>query len=175
MLRSLGRLVKRWVLRPLLTVLAILYFLIDALVLGALRPVFRWLGRMALFERLGARVRRLGPYATLILLVIPVVVLEPAKPVGFFLIGTGHGMGGVAMIVVAELLKIVLVERLFHMSKDKLLTIRAFAWGYVRVVRWLDWLKALPPWRLTVEAARRISGWVRGRVRRARAWVIRQV
>jgi hypothetical protein len=39
-------------------------------------------------------------------------------------------VGGLIVLGVAELLKLVLIERLFGISRDKLMSIPAFAWGY---------------------------------------------
>ncbi|MGR0182969.1 hypothetical protein [Azospirillum aestuarii] len=161
--RRLGAPLRRFVLRPLLTVAALVYFLIDAVALEAVRPLAAWIGRQRFAERLAARIRRLGPYPTLALFVIPLVILEPLKPVGLYLMGTGHALQGALLLGGVELVKVTLVERLFHIGKDKLLTIPAFAWCYVRVVRWLAWLTALPPW----QAAKRVVGRVVGRVRAA--------
>lgn len=163
MWRKLGGPLRRVVLRPLVTAAALVYFLIDAVALEALRPLAAWIGRQRFAERLAARIRRLGPYPTLALFLIPLVVLEPLKPVGLYLMGTGHPVQGILLLGAVELVKVTLVERLFHIGKDKLLTIPAFAWCYVRVVRWLAWLTALPPWL----AAKRVVGRVVGRVREA--------
>ncbi|WP_448205543.1 hypothetical protein [Azospirillum sp. sgz302134] len=164
---------KRWVVRPVLTVLAVLYFLIDAVVLAAIRPLAAWIGRLRLFARITAWISRLGPYPTLALFVVPLIILEPAKPVGFYLLGTGHAVQGVLVIGIAEVLKVTLVERLFRISKDKLLTIPAFAWCYVRVVRWLDWLTSLPPWVAVKRVAARVREAARHRLGLLRGWVWR--
>ena len=165
--RRLGAPLRRFVLRPLLTVAALVYFLIDAVALEAVRPLAAWIGRQRFAERLAARIRRLGPYPTLALFVIPLVILEPLKPVGLYLMGTGHALQGALLLGGVELVKVTLVERLFHIGKDKLLTIPAFAWCYVRVVCWLAWLTALPPW----QAAKRVVGRVRETIRPALAVV----
>ncbi|OYD84248.1 hypothetical protein [Azospirillum brasilense] len=167
MARRLGALLRRFVLRPLLSAAALLYFLIDAVALEALRPLAAWIGRQRFAERLAARIRRLGRYPTLALFVIPLVVLEPLKPVGLYLMGTGHPVQGALLLGAVELVKVTLVERLFHIGKDKLLTIPAFAWCYVRVVRWLAWLTALPPW----QAAKRAVGRMRAAIRPALALI----
>jgi hypothetical protein len=74
----------------------------------------------------------LTPYATLVLLLVPVIILEPFKPAGAYLIAIGHLVSGVSLIAIGDLLKTFLVERLFHFSRDKLMTIPAFA----RVYNW---------------------------------------
>lgn len=163
----LGRL-----LRPLVAVLALIYFLIDALVYWVVRPLAAWIGRWAFFPRFAAWVAGLGRYPTLALFLVPLVILEPAKPVGGWLIATGHPIQGGLVLAVAEVLKLTLVERLFHLCRDKLLTIPAFAWVYWRAVAVLDWVKALPPWQAAArlvarlrDAARRIAVRIRGWVR----------
>ena len=151
---------------PVVLVLAVLYFVIDSVFHVALRPFVRWLSRLALPKRLNAWIRTLGPYPTLALFLVPIILLEPVKPVGLYLIGTGHAIGGAAFLAIGEVLKIVVVERLFQMSREKLMRIPAFAWVYRFVVGWLDRLKALPPWQLVMAAHRRIRALL-GRVRRA--------
>ena len=165
--------VKHWLLRPVVSAAALLYFLIDLVVFGAIRPFAAWVGGWRIFSWVARWVAGLGPYPTLALFVIPLVVLEPAKPVGVYLIGTGHAVDGVLVIGIAEVLKITLVERLFRMSRDKLLTIPAFAWVYVRVVRWVGWLKAQPAWQAMLRVARRVKEGARSMARTLREWAWR--
>ncbi|GLR78680.1 hypothetical protein [Azospirillum oryzae] len=161
-------------LRPVASLLAVGYFLLDALAYWVVRPVVRRIARLPLFGRIGHWVAGLGPYPSLILVLVPLALLEPAKPVGAWLFATGRPMAGVAVIVGAELIKITLVERLFHVAKPKLLTIGWFAWGYVRVTAWLAWLKETAPFR----AARRLLYGLRRlgrRVRRRLSLMMRRV
>ncbi|CAO3400638.1 hypothetical protein [Azospirillum palustre] len=155
------RLLSR-LLRPVATLFAVAYFLLDALAYWVVRPVASRIARLPLFARLGQWVAGLGPYPSLVLVLVPLALLEPAKPVGAWLFATGRPMAGAGVIVGAELVKITLVERLFHIAKPKLLTIGWFAWGYVRVAAWLAWLKETAP----VRAARRLLIAVRQFARR---------
>ena len=124
-----------------------------------------------MFSRIEGWIRALGPYPTLALFVVPLILLEPAKPVGFFLIGTGRFTRGVLVIAVGEIVKITLVERLFHMSRDKLMTIPAFAWCYRHVIAWLAWLKAMPAWQAVLRRFDRIRQAGRQLYRHTAAWV----
>lgn len=155
------RLLSR-LLRPVATLFAVAYFLLDALAYWVVRPVASRIARLPLFARFGQWVAGLGPYPSLVLVLVPLALLEPAKPVGAWLFATGRPMAGAAVIIGAELVKITLVERLFHIAKPKLLTIGWFAWGYVRVTAWLAWLKETAP----VRAARRLLIAVRQFARR---------
>jgi hypothetical protein len=46
-------------------------------------------------------------------------------------------------LIVGELLKLVLVERLFSLTRDKLMKIPAFAWAYTKFFEIKTWLKVL--------------------------------
>ncbi len=154
------RVVKR-VLGPFVAVAAVLYFLIDALFYWLVKPIAVWLGRQRILEGMRDWIRSLGPYPTLALFLVPVIILEPVKPVALYLLGTGQFMAGTLVLVIGELLKITLVERLFHLGKDKLMTIAAFAWAYGFVMGWLDYLKSLPPWQAVLRQFRKIKARVR--------------
>jgi hypothetical protein len=148
------------ILKSILAVVAFLYFCIDALFLSVVRVFAAKLCSLPGVDRLARWLGSLGPYPTLILFLIPLAVLEPVKPIGVYLIGSGRIVSGVLVIVVGEVLKITLVERLFYLSRDKLLSIPAFAWCYGIVTGWLAMLRAMPIWQLMlryVAAIRRLA------------------
>ena len=132
-------------------ILVTIYFLIDDVVLAAIRPIVARLAELRLFARLAEAIHRLPPYPTLVLFLVPFVVLEPFKLWGLWLVATGHLTFGGTMLAVSHLTSIVLVERLFHATRDKLLTIGWFARAYGAVMRLYDWsvgrLKATAAWR----------------------------
>lgn len=127
------------ILRAPLVVLVALYFLLDDVVLAAVRPLVAWAAGLRLFVRLSAWFDRLSPYPTLALFAVPFIVLEPPKLISLYLIGTGHFRSGVLMLVTSHLLSIVLIERLFHVSKPKLMRIGWFAYAFGQVMRLRDW------------------------------------
>jgi hypothetical protein len=135
-------------LRPVAAAAAALYFLIDAVVLTTVRmigkPLLRALSGLRIFDALAVWLASLGPYPTLALFLVPVIILEPAKPVGAFLIATGHLISGFSLIAIAEVLKIVSVERFFHFRRDKLMTIPAFARVYNWAQAWLEYSRSHP-------------------------------
>jgi hypothetical protein len=153
------------VLTPVALVLAIAYFLIDALFLSMIRPIASRLARLPIFAGLTAWVRSLGPYSTLALFLVPVLLLEPVKPIGAYLIGTRHVIGGTLLIMLGEVLKIVIVERIFHLGRDKLMSIRTFAHCYRFVTRWLAYLRAFPAWQAAERRMRRVRALSRRIVR----------
>src|SRR3954466_8119000 len=131
-------------------------------------PISRWIGRHFEFRRLRAWIRSLSPYPSLALFSVPVLILEPIKPVAAYLAATGQVLGGTVTFIVGELLKLVLVERLFHLTRDKLMRIPAFAWGYGKFAEMKAWLQATEAWR----AIRAISRAVKDRVARVRAKLV---
>jgi hypothetical protein len=134
--------------------IAIPYFLLDAIFATVAIPLSRWIAGHWAFARIHRLILSLRPYPTLLLLAVPVIVLEPVKPVGLYLIGTGHATLGLAALAIAEILKLVLIERLFSVSRDKLLTIPAFAWGYGKYT-------AVKCWLMSFEAWQRVLRWSR--------------
>src|SRR6476660_88875 len=78
---------------------------------------------------------------------VPVIVLEPAKPLSGYLIGTGHFFAGAVTFITAEVLKLTFVERLFVLNRNKLLSIPAFAWGYQYWRRMMDAVESLEVWK----------------------------
>jgi hypothetical protein len=164
--RGVGR-----VFAPVAAVLAFLYFLIDALFLPPIRLLGRWLGGFSAFARLGEWIRTLGPYQTLALFLVPLIILEPVKPVAAYLAAKGHYTRSIAVLVVGEILKVTIVERLFHVGRPKLLTIPTFARIYDYVMAWYAWFEALPPWQAVLRRVRAIKAQARATWLRMRAWV----
>lgn len=135
------------ILKPVTYIVAAIYFLVDAVFMAVARPISRWLGRHLEFKRLRAWIRSLPPYPSLALFSVPVIILEPIKPVAAYLAATGQVLSAAVAFVIGELLKLVLVERLFHLTRDKLMRIPAFAWAYMRFAEVKAWLQATEAWR----------------------------
>jgi hypothetical protein len=140
-------------LKPVIVLLATAYFVVDAVLAVVARPVADWLSERQIFDGLKAWIVSLSPYPTLALFVVPVILLEPAKPYAAYLAATGHFGIGLVVFGVGEILKLVIIERLFCVSCQKLLSIPAFAWGYGHYCRIVNCIKATAAW----QAARRWS------------------
>jgi hypothetical protein len=130
--------------------IAIVYFLLDGIFATVAIPLSRWIAAHWAFARIHRWVVSLRPYPTLVLFIVPVIVLEPAKPIAAYLVGTGHCIIGLAILATAEILKLVLIERLFSVSRDKLLSIPAFAWCYGKYSAVKTWLTSLEAWRVAM-------------------------
>jgi hypothetical protein len=139
----LGRIFK-----PFVFLIAAIYFLVDAVFFTLFKPVFRRLADCEVFESSRAWIVSLRPYPTLALFIVPVILLEPVKPVAAYLTATGHIVGGLMVLIVGELLKLLLIERLFSVSRDKLMLIPVFARCYDRFCQGQDWVRSLQAWQL---------------------------
>jgi hypothetical protein len=148
-------------LKPLIFMLAGIYLVVDAVFIAVARPVANWVSGQRIFDGLRAWIVSLRPYPTLALFAVPLIVLEPVKPVAAYVAATGHVLVGLAIFVVGEIVKLVLVERLFAMSRDKLMSIAAFAWAYHRYREIMNRLEETDAW----QAIRRSSKIARYAVR----------
>ena len=119
------------IFKPVTYILATVYFLVDAVFIAVAKPVSDWLAKHLVLRNLGRWIRSLRPYPSLALFLVPVIILEPVKPVAAYLAATGQIISSVLTLIVGELLKLVLIERLFSLTRDKLLNIAAFAWAYI--------------------------------------------
>jgi hypothetical protein len=111
-------------------IIATVYFIVDSVFSHVTRPITVWLAKKKFLERARLWITSLRPYPSLAIFAVPVIMLEPAKPLAGYLLGTGHFFFGAVTFITAEVLKLTLVERLFQLNRKKLLSIPAFAWGY---------------------------------------------
>jgi hypothetical protein len=124
--------------RALWTTLALIFLGVSWL-WEQLRPPIRWvIDRIPLeaVKRAIARfMERLPPYPTLIIFLVPLIALEPAKIVALWLFAKGQWLLGVATYIGTDVLRLGLVSFLFNMNKDKLLSIGWFKTLY----EWFTW------------------------------------
>src|SRR6201992_895136 len=144
--------------------IALPYFLLDAVFATIAIPLSKWIAGLGAFARIHHWVLSLKPYPTLLLFVVPLVVLEPAKPAAAYLCATHHTALRLSVLVTAELIKLVLLERLFTVSRAKLMSIPAFAWVYGKYAAMKDCLTSLEAWQAGLRRRRRGGGGARRRV-----------
>src|ERR1700691_1734028 len=136
------------ILKAAVFVLAAIYFLMDAIFLSFAKSVANWIAEHCIFESLRVWIVSLPPYPTLALFVLPLAILEPVKPMAAYLVGTGHVATGLISLVLGEILKLVLVERLFSVSRNKLMSIPAFAWTHRKFSAAKDCLTSMWAWQV---------------------------
>ena len=160
---TLRRTAKR-IFNAILLATGVLYFLIDALFLSIFRPLRRRLMAWHLRQRVSVWVGSLNRYVVLWLLIVPWLILEPLKPVGFLLFAHHHRLGAILTIAGSELVKLTLFEQIFDMAKPKLMSFSWFAWGVHRWHDALDHLRSLIAWGTIVARYRNIRAWVLRRI-----------
>ena len=135
------------VLKPITYFLVALYFLADAAFMAIAKPISDWFAKHVVLRRFRGWIRSLRPYPSLALFSVPVIMLEPVKPVAAYLAATGQMVSSVVTLIIGELLKLVLVERLFSLTRDKLMKIPAFAWAYTKFREAKAWLNNTEAWQ----------------------------
>jgi hypothetical protein len=82
-------------------------------------------------------IQQLGPYQSLALVLLPIMLAEPLKIAALFFAGNGHWLTGTVILVAAYGISLVFVERLFKIVKFKLMTMNWFAnlWRWFSAVR----------------------------------------
>ena len=153
--------------------IAVLYFLLDAIFATVALPLARWIASHWAFARIHRWILSLGPYPTLLLFIIPVILLEPAKPAAAWLVATGHIAMGVSALAIAELLKLVCIERLFSVSRAKLLSIPAFAWAYGKYSAVKHRLMSTEAWQFALRCSRIVRNTAQRLVLEARRSIVR--
>jgi hypothetical protein len=151
------------ILRPISYVLAAIYLCVDFVFARIAAPVSNWIARRIETEKLRAWIRSLSPYPCLALFSVPVIVLEPVKFLAAYMATTGRLIGAGMTFVAGELLKLVLVERLFDLTREQLMRIAAFAWIYGYYARMRSWI-------VQIEAVQAMRSMSRSILRRLRTW-----
>jgi hypothetical protein len=137
--------------------LVTVYFVADLVFEAVAVPLSAWIGRLQILQRLNCWIAGLRPYPALALFSVPVVILEPVKPVGAFLVSAGHVVEGVLTIAAGEILKITLVDRLFRLTRDRLVQIPTFAILYRHWLRFHEWVTSSDIWRWVRDQTARLK------------------
>ena len=111
--------------------------ILDGIFRPLYRPVIRAISRLTFIKRLESRIARLPRLAILLCLAVPFAIAEPMKIIGLVLIAHGAVKAGLVLTVLAHLATFLIVERIYHAGREKLLTYPWLAWimRYVRFAR----------------------------------------
>jgi len=155
------------ILTPISYVLAAAYLCVDFIFAWIAKPISNWITRHFEMRKLRRWIRSLPPYPSLALFSVPVILLEPVKFVAAYVAATGNFIVALITFAFGELVKLVLIERLFDLTREKLLKISAFAWVYGHYVHAREWI-------LKTEAWRTIRSVSRSALERIRTWQARR-
>ena len=170
-MKALLRVLRRFVRGVLLGLAAV----VIAIEEWGWRPLTALAARFAHwwpFAWIERHIRRAPPRVALALFLLPALLLFPIKVFALWLIHLGRTSLGVVVILLAKVLGTALVGRLFILTEPQLMR---FAW-FARALEWWRATKlrvraALARWRAwqaTRRSVRRVTIWLRRRVRGAR-------
>ncbi|MFK0166082.1 hypothetical protein [Rhizobium sp. NPDC090279] len=129
----------QFLLLPLRLVIALLV-IISEIARPVYRPLVNWFSALTIVKHFGEIVGSLPRAVILVLFVVPLAIAEPLKVYALFIIARGHVISGLVIIALAYLMSFLLVERLFHAGRDKLLTYGWLKWIMDRVETVRDWI-----------------------------------
>jgi len=124
------------------------------------------LARLRVWARVEAALRRLPPWGAVLAFFVPALMLLPVKLFGLFLLGEGHALSALLLLLVAKLVGTAILAWLFQLVEPALMRLPWFSRYYPRWKRWKDSVltsvRESRPWRTTLALGRRIrQGWRR--------------
>ena len=107
-----------------------------------LARAFATLARLPLWAKLEGAIKRLPPWAALLVFGVPVVSLVPVKLLALYLFAQGHALTGVTLVIAAKVVGTAMAARLFELTEPALMQLTWFARVYVPFKRWKNHLLA---------------------------------
>lgn len=142
-----------------------LFVLLDEIARPLYRPLTLWLSSLALIARMEAAIARMSRLAILALLAIPFAIAEPAKIGGLLLMADGRFKSGLIMLGLAHLFSFIVVERIYHAGREKLLTYGWLNWIMTLLARLRDralgWIRSSSAYRAAIALRDDIRSWWR--------------
>lgn len=155
----------RRVLTPPMVVLAALFLFVEDWLWVRMTAAMAWVGRLPLIHALELRLSKLPPWAAVACFFLPGLLLLPVKLAALFLVGRGHVVSGVGVIVLAKVAGTAVVARFFTVCRPVLMGVNWFRKGHDWILRvkalLFAKLKAMPTWVRVVRLRERLRRWLR--------------
>ena len=123
---------KRWLTAPLILIASLVIWIEETL-----WDSLKWLtAKIALLkwvQWIESLIRKLPPYATIIVFLLPLTILFPFKLLAVYWLTQGHWVASLAVIIAAKVLGTAIEARMFVICKPQLMSINWFR-------RLHDWL-----------------------------------
>ena len=117
-----------------------------------LAACFAALGRLPVWRQIERLIVRLPPWAALLAFGIPMLLILPVKLLALFLVGKGHLVTGLGLVVSAKIAGTALAARLFQLTEPALMRMGWFSRVYPPWKAWKDQMlrqvRVSWPWRL---------------------------
>jgi hypothetical protein len=153
---------------PAMVALAAL-FLALAWIWDAFIAAGRWvLGLvpwLALRARIIGWIDRLPIFVVVLIYGVPFAIVEPLKGVFIWMMATGHFVSGLASLIILETFGVAFLALIFDLTRERLLTLRWFAWLYGKALLFHHFADQLiAPYKEAVKREwRAFRQWVRER------------
>jgi len=138
------------VLHPIIFVLAVL-LVFEEWLWEALKAQLRKLGALTVFRVIERRLRMLGPWASLAVLLFPALVLFPFKLAALWALSNGQSMLGIGVLICAKVVGTGVAAYLFDIVRDNARQLTWFDRLYVAVLSLLArskaWLRTQPAYQ----------------------------
>ena len=128
-------------LKYLLTLLMFVVIILEEAFWSLFEAVSGFFARFKLIRKLEDFVAARSPAICLALFLIPILMMLPFKFAGVWLIARGHTLQGLFVFVLAKATGTFLAARLLAITKNKLMTIRWFAYCFDKFIGWKDGVK----------------------------------
>lgn len=150
------------ILRAVLTVVIVF----DEIARPLYRPLIDWVASLRIVARMEAVIARQSRLAILALLAVPFALAEPLKLLGLVMMADGRFRTGLVVFAFAHLVSFLLVERIYHAGRDKLLTYGWLNWLMTLLDRLrrraLDWVRSSAAYAFAIRARDAARAWWRG-------------
>ena len=155
----------RRILTPPMVVLAALFIFVEEWLWDKLTAATAWVARLPVIHWLEDRLAQLPAWAAVACFFLPGLMLLPVKIGALFLMGRGHPVAGVGVIILAKVLGTAIVARFFTVCKPALMGVDWFRSGHDWLVRMKEVLyarlRAMPAWQAAVALKNRAKHWLR--------------
>lgn len=132
----------RRIARFFLVVLGAIFFFIEDFIWDSLQALMSWASRLEIVAKVEARILLWPPYAILSLFLLPIAILLPVKVYALVLISRGMIFVGIALIFSAKLASTIFAARLLKIARPQLEAIGCFAFLYMKIRQFKDYLRA---------------------------------
>jgi hypothetical protein len=107
--------------------------LVELLLRPLYRPVVNAVRALGFFAKLERWIAGLPRLAILVLFAVPFAIAEPMKVAAVVIIAEGHIAIGATILTLSYLATFLIVERIYHAGRHKLLTYKWFTWAMTYV------------------------------------------
>lgn len=103
-----------------------------------LAALFARLARLPMWAWVERRIAALPPWGAMAMFALPALALFPIKLLALFLLGRGHALAGLVVLVGAKVVGTAVLARLFTLTQPALMRLAWFARWYPRWKTWKD-------------------------------------